>query len=253
MSTQGKGTYLINSSWASGSLVFYEKAVGRTATGDIFTIGTAAVKVGGTAQDVDFQFYATGSKSAIIDAGAGTFTLTGVSLVQTAALSVTIAALTAGDAYSGIRSIVTAAAPSNSYGIAGYFESDLTGTVAGTVYGFGSWVNLDADVKCGSNWIYAQDNGIYGPASIGSDMSSACFVIGMRMEFVIDDGQNPSELYLFSTNIYSNALTAMFSINAAEDFGWITSTATTTTTGHFPIIKCRSSGVVYYVNVYTGG
>lgn len=78
MSTKGVGTFLINSVFASGSLVFYEKAVGRTATGDVFTVGTAAVKVGGTSQDVDFQVYGTGSLSAIIDIGAATLDLVGL-------------------------------------------------------------------------------------------------------------------------------------------------------------------------------
>ncbi|HEY4712372.1 MAG TPA: hypothetical protein VIH69_06865 [Dehalococcoidia bacterium] len=88
MSTKGVGVYGINSVFASGSLVFYEKAVGRTATGDVFTVGTAAVKVGGTAQDVDFQFYGTGSLSAIIDTGAATFTLTGIATTMIGALTV---------------------------------------------------------------------------------------------------------------------------------------------------------------------
>ena len=76
--TQGIGVFGIDSKFASGSLVFYEKTVGRTATGDVLTIGTAAVKVGGTAQDVDFQVYGTGSLSAIIDIGAATLTLVGI-------------------------------------------------------------------------------------------------------------------------------------------------------------------------------
>jgi len=80
MSTQGVGTFLINSKFASGSLVFYEKGVGRTTTGDVFTIGTTAVKVGNTSQDVDFQYYGTGSLSAIIDCGAATFTLAGLAM-----------------------------------------------------------------------------------------------------------------------------------------------------------------------------
>lgn len=70
----------IRSEWVSGNLVFFEESVGQSVTGDVFTIGTAAVKIGGTSQDVDFQFYATGSKSFIIDAGAGTCTVTGISL-----------------------------------------------------------------------------------------------------------------------------------------------------------------------------
>lgn len=76
--THGVSTFQINSKFASGNLVFYEKGVGRTATGDVFTVGTEAVKVGGTAQDVDFQVYGTGSLSAIIDIGAATLTLVGL-------------------------------------------------------------------------------------------------------------------------------------------------------------------------------
>jgi len=87
MSTQGVGTFLINSKFASGTLVFYEKAVGRTATGDVLTIGTTAVKVGNTSQDVDFQYYGTGSLSAIIDCGAATFTLTGITTVTNKMIS----------------------------------------------------------------------------------------------------------------------------------------------------------------------
>jgi hypothetical protein len=83
--TQGIGVFGIDSKFASGSLVFYEKAVGRTATGDVLTIGTGAVKVGGTSNDIDFQYYGTGSISAIIDCGAATFTLTGITLATSGA------------------------------------------------------------------------------------------------------------------------------------------------------------------------
>ena len=78
MSTQGVGTFKVNSKFASGNLIFYEEAVGQTATGDVLTIGTGAVKVGGTAQDVDFQWYGTGSLSFILDAGASSLTLVGL-------------------------------------------------------------------------------------------------------------------------------------------------------------------------------
>ena len=94
MGTQGVGTFLINSKFASGSLVFYEKTVGRTATGDVFTVGTTAVKVGGTAQDVDFQVYGTGSLSAIIDIGAATMTLVGLATATDGAVTITDATST---------------------------------------------------------------------------------------------------------------------------------------------------------------
>lgn len=97
MSTQGKGTYVINSGWSSGSLVFYEKAVGRTATGDVLTIGASAVTVGGTSQDVDFGWYATGSKSFVLDAGAGTMVLAGVDVTITGDLTIDTEDIALGD------------------------------------------------------------------------------------------------------------------------------------------------------------
>ena len=89
--TAGVSTFKINSKFVSGNLVFYEEDVGRTATGDVFTIGTAAVKVGGTGQDVDFQVYGTGSLSAIIDIGAATFTLIGIASTSDGQLKTTLA------------------------------------------------------------------------------------------------------------------------------------------------------------------
>ena len=68
----------ISSEWVSGNLVFYETGVGQSVTGDVLTLGTAAVKVGGTSQDVDFQWYAAGGKSFILDAGAGTLVTAGI-------------------------------------------------------------------------------------------------------------------------------------------------------------------------------
>ena len=97
MGTQGVGTFGINSKFASGSLVFYEKAVGRTATGDVFTVGTDAVKIGGTGNDIDFQYYGTGSLSAIIDCGAATFTLVGIA-TTTNGLITANGGITMGDA-----------------------------------------------------------------------------------------------------------------------------------------------------------
>jgi len=88
MSTAATGNTKIHSRWASGNLYFYESAVGRTATGDVLQIGTGAVTIGGTAQDVDLAFYATGSISAIIDAGAGTFTTAGIAITSDGVLTV---------------------------------------------------------------------------------------------------------------------------------------------------------------------
>lgn len=79
----------IKSSWSSGSLIFHEKtSYAPSTTYNVLTLGTGAVKVGDTANDVDFQYYGTGSLSWIIDCGAATLTNTGIAMVQKAALTV---------------------------------------------------------------------------------------------------------------------------------------------------------------------
>jgi len=88
---------LIRSEWVSGNLVFYEDTVGQSVTGDVFTIGTAAVKVGGTSQDVDFQWYAASSKSFILDAGAGTLTMVGLDVSIDGDLTLDLEDLQIGD------------------------------------------------------------------------------------------------------------------------------------------------------------
>jgi hypothetical protein len=251
MSSHGVGTYSINSFWESGSLIFYEKAVGHTATGDVFTLGTTAVKVGGTSQDIDFQFYATGSKSAIIDAGAGTFTLTGITLT-TAGQGITIADTSINATTGRIAKFDSTVLTPNFGDGYGAFEVNLnigTGAIAGHVAGLSSWINLDAGTTMGSlgNCISPLDVGIYAPSGT---FTNGKFIMGVKMSCVIDNGANPGELYLFNTNIYSNALTAMFDINAIAD---ITATATAAATGayKFPILKERSTGTTWYVNMYT--
>ncbi len=73
----------IESKWEGGSLYFYEKAVGRSTTGDVLSMSTSAITIGGTAQDIDFGWYTTGSKSFILDAGAGTLTMAGIDVSLT--------------------------------------------------------------------------------------------------------------------------------------------------------------------------
>jgi hypothetical protein len=125
----------------------------------------------------------------------------------------------------------------------------LTGTVAGMVAGLSSWVNMAASSSGGGQLICAQDNGIYVSAT-GTPMSASIAVIGMRMQYVAEGGGNPGGLYLFSTNIYDNALTAMFHVNAKVDLGWITG-ACATGAAHIPLFRDVSAGVTWFVNIYT--
>jgi hypothetical protein len=225
----------VSSGWDSGNLIFREETLGNG----------ALIGFGVDGDGLDVKFFGDTSGSYMFwDESADKL------LLVNSALSVSIAALAVGDSYSGIRSVVNAAAPNNAYGIAGYFESDISGTVAGTVYGFGSWINLASATVCGSNMIAAQDNGIFGPT--GLTLTNTKMIIGMRMELVIEGGANPGSLFLFSTNIYDNALTAFYDINAKVEAGWVTGTLSNASgAGHVPLFKEASTGTVHYVNTYT--
>lgn len=144
---------------------------------------------------------------------------------------------------------VTGAAPVNELGGAGYFQLDVTGSVAGTLYGFGAWVNMLASSVAGANRICAQDNGIWADATC--NVSNSIMVIGMRMELVVDDGDAPGKLYLFSTNIYSNTLNAMFEVNAIGDLGGSTGTKSGGTARYIPFAYDVTAGATHYINTYT--
>jgi len=409
MSTQGKGTYVINSGWSSGNLVFYEKAVGRTATGDVFTIGASQVTIGGTGQDVDFLVYlgsannyfkldcgaataafygvdvtvtgdltitsedlalgddcslefgastdvtmtwlgstnilailpatddtgaiqfgngtkdmdvkiflgsasnyvdfnvgdsqmalvgvdiTTGSPVVITDATATSSTSTGALIVTggiaTAAditcgddlfmsnggvinfnagnvtlthsantlaiagasvgvtadgpITVTVAALAVGDAYSGIRSVVTSANAGNSYGAAGYFETTPTGSTptGNFLYGLGSWINIATPTTSGY-YVCAQDNGVW---SDSANVGSSRVIFGLRAEVVMST--QPARLCPFSINPGSNlTLSALFSVEDTPQLGVTTGKSTTNT---FLPLFITDDGNVRYVELFS--
>lgn len=126
----------------------------------------------------------------------------------------------------------------------------LTGTVAGTCAALSSWVNMAASSTAGGNRICAQNNGIYSSAT-GTPLTNAICIMGMRMQLVIDGGDDPSGIHCFSTNIYDNVLTSIFEVNTKEDFGWLDGVLSSATgDGHVPLFK-EANGTVHYVNTYT--
>lgn len=89
MSVSGKGVYQVNSDWSSGNLVFFEKTVGRSVTGDVLTIGTTAVTVGNTANDIDFTVYgAISGNYMLYDSGENRLGIVSVGAYVRPALSV---------------------------------------------------------------------------------------------------------------------------------------------------------------------
>ena len=253
MSTKGVGTFSINSVFSSGSLVFYEKAVGNTVTGNILTIGTTAVTVGGTAQDVDFGVYGTGSKSFIIDIGAGTATLTGITLT-TSGKGIVVADASL-NATTGRIATFTGTVLTPNFGDGyGAVETNLnigTGAVGGRVAAASTWINFAVGTTfVGSSNIAPLDVGIWGPS--GMTMTGSKLIMGMNMSCVIDDGANPGSLFLFSTNISANALTAMFDVNTKVDYLWVTDVLSNASgAGHIPFFVERSTGTTHYINTYT--
>ena len=94
MSTQGVGTFAINSFWESGRLIFYEKAYGHTTTGDVFILGADYVQVGDTANDVNFVWKGDTTGTFTLDAGAHTLALTGMATSTDGAVTITNATAT---------------------------------------------------------------------------------------------------------------------------------------------------------------
>ena len=89
MSTQGVGTFAINSFWESGRLIFYEKAYGHTTTGDVFILGADYVQVGDTANDVNFVWKGSSTGTFTLDAGAHTLAMTGLATSTDGAVTIT--------------------------------------------------------------------------------------------------------------------------------------------------------------------
>ncbi len=236
----------ISSEWVSGSLVFYETAVGQSATGDVLTLGIAAVKIGGTSQDVDFQFYATGSKSFIIDAGAGTLTLTGITFALSGE-TITNATLgvTAGRAIK-VSTSQANAAMEDGYGVV-EIDHTITGTAASNFSGCGlsSWVNIPSGTVGAGKYVCAQNNGIYEDSA--ATITNARIIFGLRAQKILGDVDALS--FPFSINTSNTAITAFVDVNNTTDLGWTTGVGSA---GGGKVPFCRDNGgTILYVNTYT--
>jgi len=129
-------------------------------------------------------------------------------------------------------------------------EIDVSGTaVAGQFAASSTWINFNASSTAGTNTVSVRDDGIWSSAT-GTPLANAKCIIGGRMQFVVVGGGNPGSLYLWATNIYDNALTALFDINTILDFS-VAGGAGSAGGTKMPFLKERSTGKVYYINLYT--
>jgi len=241
----------VRSKWTSGSLQFLQSGT---------TTGQVLFGQDDTGLDVE-MFGATSGKYVLWDESAdtlyvvgtlshtGTLALTGDTGL-TGALTVTKTgmAVTAGRV---AKFVGTVAAPAHADGY-GAVEIDITasGTFAGPyVAASSTWINVAGSAVPGGNILTPRNDGIYLPTGITT--SSATMIIGGRFHYIDDDGNAPAGLYLFSTNIYSNALTAIMHVNAAVDITWTSGAKSGGTAGNFPFFRDISAGVTHYVNTYT--
>jgi hypothetical protein len=160
-------------------------------------------------------------------------------------VDVTIATLPVGDAYSGIRSVVSAAAPNNSYGAAGYFETNTTGTYGSNfMYGLGSWVNVISGAAKSGGYIAAQDNGIY---YVAGTLTGARVIFGLRAEVPVSMAA-AGRVCPFSVNTNNVAITALFDVPNIGDLGSASGKSTTNT--YLPIL-IDDAGAIRYVLLYS--
>ena len=112
--------------------------------------------------------------------------------------------------YGGVY-VVTPAVnnPNEDYGINGYFESHLKGTLAGHTYGGGFWINIDDNFVdlAGGYFIAAQDNGIY--EATATTVTNAYYIYGMRAEIVMTSTPSAGA-YMFSSNTNNLLISSIF-------------------------------------------
>lgn len=165
----------------------------------------------------------------------------------TKGIKTTVSALATGDTPGNSFYVTTLSTPANAYGAAGYFDSTAAGTFAGHYYNLGSWINFGASAVTGANIVAAQDNGIYGTAT----MTSTAVIFGMRMEAILTG--TPAAFCPFSLNTDNKAITALFHIASSAAISAVNRTISTSTvaTGTVPLFCNADGSNVRYVHYYT--
>ncbi len=197
---------------------------------------------GGTASTaVDYGIHMTASNGTISN---GLY-ITGAtklgSLTSTAdGLYLTVSALTVGDAYSGFRSVVTAVAAHNEYGMSAYFDSTITGTTAGHCYGVGSWINTaTTPVLSAGHIIVPFEGGVY----TGEAQATARIVFGGQHQAIL--GGVPASLHAWRLNT-NRTVTALIAAANSGSVGYTAGTGTSgTQLGYIPMFDIVGVGIGY--------
>jgi hypothetical protein len=108
---------------------------------------------------------------------------------------------------------------------------------------------MAAASSAGSQIICTHNDGIW-VSSTNTPMASATAIIGGRLQYVAEGAENPGALYLWQTNIFGNALTALLSVNVMVDVGAAEGAYAGGTIYHVPMFK-DGAGNTHYINTYT--
>ena len=191
--------------------------------------GTLTVGKDDTGHDVKF-FGATAGSSLLWDESAN-------SLIITSTVAV-------GDGNSAIRVAATAAAASNAYGVAAYFDTILTGTTAGHVYGVGSWINTaSTPVLSAGHIIVPFEGGVYA----GEAQAAARIVFAGQHQAILTGA--PASLHAWRLNT-TQTITAVIAAANPGSVGFTAGAGTSgTQVGYIPLADIVGTGVVY-VRVY---
>ena len=158
----------------------------------------------------------------------------------------TFSALTVGDAYSGLRILVTAPAAHNEYGMSAYFQTDITGTTAGHCYGVGSWINTSSTpVLSAGHIIVPFEGGVY----TGEAQAAARIVFAGQHQAIL--GGAPASLHAWRLNT-NRTITALIAAANAGSVAFQASAAETSTPiGSVPMFDIVGTGIGY-VRLYDG-
>jgi len=155
-------------------------------------------------------------------------------------LSHSFSDMPAGDAYSGLKILVTADVPANELGLSAYFQASLTGVCADHVYGVGSWINTGADfTSTASEIIVPFEGGIYTAAA----NATGRFVFAGQHQAIL--AGVPDSLHAWRLNA-NQTITALIAAANAGSVGYAADATTDSNKcGDIPIADVVGHGVVY--------
>lgn len=136
---------------------------------------------------------------------------------------------------------VTVSAGNNQYGMAGYFDSTLSGTTVGHCYGLGSWINTGgtAPVLAAGHIIVPIEGGVY----TGEAQAAARVVFAGQHQAILNGA--PASLHAWRLNA-TQTITALIAAANPGTVGYTAGTGTAgTQLGYIPMFDIVGVGIGY--------